>query len=284
MTPKLCVIGDPIAQSLSPVIQTAMLNALGLAGSYGRELVRREELPRFVEWVRAGEFTGFNATMPHKLDLPELLDEVDRGAQLAGSVNTVVRREDGALVGHSTDGAGFVEALRGLGVDPKGAAITLLGAGGAARSLAAALSQAGAARLTVCARRSPPAQAVCAAAHQAGGAEAVEAGFSPTSLRGACKSAQVLVNCTSLGMEGQGQFENFGLLEALPADAAVCDLVYHPAETELLRLARGGGRKAMNGLPLLVWQGVLALELFLGGEKRDRERMAKAAFEALPEL
>jgi len=279
MTPKLCVIGDPVAHSLSPRIQTAMLAALGVDGTYTAQRVKRAELPRFLPRVRAGEFTGFNATMPHKSDLVSLVDELDDSAKLSQSVNTVVRKGNGALAGYSTDGAGFVEALKGLGVDPGGTEITLLGAGGAARSVAMALARAGA-RLTVCARRREAAQALCDPFPHA----MAPAGFDGGALRAACESAQVLVNCTSLGMEGQGRFEDLGFLEALPAGAAVCDLIYHPAETELLRRARERGHRTMNGLPLLVWQGVLALELFLGGEQRDRESMAKAAFEALPEL
>ncbi len=275
--PRLCVIGDPVEHSLSPVIQSAMLQALKKAGSYVRRPVGREELPAFLERVRAGEYTGFNATMPHKGALVPLLDELDDSARLTGSVNAVVRRPDGTLKGYSTDGDGFVESLRALSGDPAGKHIVLLGAGGAARSVAAALSRAGSARLTVCARRPEAAQSLCAPFPET----AVPAGFDPDSLSRACAQADVLVNCTSLGMEGQGEFQSLGFLDALPDGSAVCDLVYHPAETALLRRARELGRPAMNGLPLLAWQGVLALEHFLGDIPLNRQALADAAFAAL---
>lgn len=280
MSVRLCVIGDPIAQSLSPVIQTAMLGELGEQGSYTRVLVEREALPRFLSRVRDGEFTGFNATMPLKVDLVGLVDELDESARLSQSVNTVVRREDGALTGYSTDGAGFVEALGALGIASRGARVALLGAGGAARSLAAALAGAGAHSIAVCARRRSAAEGICAVIREAtrGAVETAAYPFDPDGLAAACAGAGVLVNCTDLGMEGRGQFEDFGFLDALPGDAAVCDLVYHPAETRLLENARAQGRGTMNGLPLLVWQGVLALEKFLGGAQLPRARLARAAF------
>lgn len=280
MIPRLCVIGDPVAHSLSPRIQTAMLSVLGREGSYTAVTVRREELPRFAERVRGGEFTGFNATMPHKVDLVELVDVLDESARLARSVNTVVRREDGALAGFSTDGAGFAEALKGAGRDPNGLELTLLGTGGAARSLAAALPKAGVRLIHVCGRREAGVDGICETVSAAGGT-AEGHPFDRDALANACGSAQVLVNCTNLGMAGQGQFADFAFLDALPPTALVCDLIYHPAETELLRRARLRGLEGMNGLPLLVWQGVLALEHFLGEEGLDRDRLAQAAFSAL---
>lgn len=280
MTPRLCVIGDPVAHSLSPRIQTAMLAALGREGAYTAVTVRREELPRFAQRVRGGEFTGFNATMPHKMDLVGLVDELDESARLCQSVNTVVRRADGTLAGYSTDGAGFVEALREAGRDPRGLEVVLLGTGGAARSLAPALAKAGVKLLHVCGRRREGVEGVCGTVSAAGGAARGHT-FGREALALACGGAQVLVNCTNLGMEGQGQFEDFGFLEALPRGAVVCDLIYHPAETELLRRARQRGLEGMNGLPLLVWQGVLALERFLGGAALDRRSLACAASAAL---
>jgi shikimate 5-dehydrogenase len=153
----------------------------------------------------------------------------------------------------------------------------MLGAGGAARSVAFALAKAGAKQVLVCARNKEKTADLCAM----NGNVLVPTGFDGDSLAKAAQSAQVLVNCTSLGMEGQGQFQDFSFLDALPSDAVVCDLIYHPAETELLRLARENGHRTMNGLPLLVWQGVLALEKFLGRDGLDRDAMAKAAYGAL---
>ena len=93
--------------------------------------------------------------------------------------------------------------------------------------------------------------------------------------------SQLLINCTSLGMTGQGEFDDLAFVDALPEGAAVCDLIYDPGETKLLRRARNRGLPAMNGLPMLVWQGVLALEQFLGGRPLDRKKLARAAYQVL---
>ncbi len=274
--PRLCVIGDPVAHSLSPRIQTAMLAALGVEGSYTAQHVRREELPAFLERVRAGEFTGFNATMPHKQDLVGLVDELDGSAGRTGSVNTVCLR-DGRLVGFSTDGPGLVCALAGHGVALSGLRVTLLGAGGAARSVVPALLEAGAARVTVCARDLSKAAALCALDPQ----KLAPTSFTTDAIAREAAVSQLLINCTSLGMTGQGEFGDLAFVDALPDGAAVCDLIYEPAETRLLHRARIRGLDTMNGLPMLVWQGVLALEQFLGGQPLDRDKLAQAAYQAL---
>lgn len=274
--PRLCVIGDPVAHSLSPRIQAAMLAALGVEGGYSAQHVKREELPAFLERVCRGEFTGFNATMPHKQDLVSLVDKLDESASRAGSVNTVCLR-DGRLVGFSTDGAGLAAALSEQGVSLAGIRVTLLGAGGAARSVVPALLDAGTVRVTVCARTPSKAAALCALDPQ----KLFSAGFAADAIAREAATSQLLINCTSLGMTGQGEFDNLAFVDALPDGAAVCDLIYEPAETKLLHRARNRNLVALNGLPMLVWQGVLALEQFLGGQPLDRNRLAQAAYQAL---
>ena len=275
---KLQVIGDPVLHSKSPVIQGAMLRALGLDSPYTARVVRRGELPQYLAWARDNGVTGFNATMPHKEDLIPLLDEIDPAARAVGAVNTVCLRE-GKWVGFNTDGGGAVAALKdGLGVDPDGMTVTLLGAGGAAKAVALALSQAGAGRVFVCNRTLARAEELCA--HDYLGRLAPE-GFGGDVLRRCVAQSRLLVNCTNLGMEGcPHQFEGFGFVDALSPDAGVFDLIYHPAETQLLAHARRRGLRTLNGLPMLVWQAVLALERFLD-RPLDRPAMAAAATVAL---
>ena len=275
---RLQVIGDPVLHSKSPIIHASMLAALGLDIPYTAKVVRRGELPEYLSWARENGVTGFNATMPHKEDLLPLLDEIDPAAQAVGAVNTVCLR-DGKWVGFNTDGGGAVAALRdGLGVDPAGLTVALLGAGGAARAVALALSRAGAARVFVCNRTLARGSELCA--HDP--LERLSpAGFDTDTLRHAAEQSRLLVNCTNLGMEGcPHQFEDFGFLDALPPDAGVFDLIYHPAETELLAQARRRGLNTLNGLPMLVGQAVLALEHFLN-RPLDRPAMAAAAMNAL---
>ncbi len=273
---RLQVIGDPVLHSKSPVLHGAMLSALGLDAAYDARVVRRGELPDYLRWARDHGVAGFNATMPHKEDLLPLLDGIDPAARLTGAVNTVCLRE-GAWVGFNTDGAGALSALgEVLGFDPAGSTVTLLGAGGAAKAVALALAQAGAERVRVCNRTLERAVELCARHPRL-----TPAPFDPDTLERLCRGADLLVNCTSLGMEGcPRQFEGFSFLDALPPHGAVFDLIYHPAETELLAQARRRGLRAMNGLPMLVWQAVLALEHFLN-RPLDRGAMAAAASAAL---
>ena len=273
---RLQVIGDPVLHSKSPVLHGAMLSALGLDAAYDARVVRRGELPDYLRWARDHGVAGFNATMPHKEDLLPLLDGIDPAARLTGAVNTVCLRE-GAWVGFNTDGAGALSALgEVLGFDPAGSTVTLLGAGGAAKAVALALAEAGAERVQVCNRTLERAVELCARHPRL-----TPAPFDPDTLERLCRGADLLVNCTSLGMEGcPRQFEGFSFLDALPPHGAVFDLIYHPAETELLAQARRRGLRAMNGLPMLVWQAVLALEHFLN-RPLDRGAMAAAASAAL---
>ncbi len=273
---RLQVIGDPVLHSKSPVLHGAMLSALGLEAAYDARVVRRGELPDYLRWARDHGVAGFNATMPHKEDLLPLLDGIDPAARLTGAVNTVCLRE-GAWVGFNTDGAGALSALgEVLGFDPAGSTVTLLGAGGAAKAVALALAQAGAERVQVCNRTLERAGELCARHPRL-----TPAPFDPDTLERLCRGADLLVNCTSLGMEGcPRQFEGFSFLDALPPHGAVFDLIYHPAETELLTQARRRGLRTMNGLPMLVWQAVLALEHFLN-RPLDRGAMAAAASAAL---
>ena len=130
---KLCVIGDPVLHSKSPLIQNTMIQALGLDYDYVCQPVKREELPAWLDRVRAEGWAGFNATMPHKEALVPYMDELDEDAKLYGAVNTVCYR-NGKLYGVNTDGGGFARALTMQGIPIKGTRFALLGAGGAAKA------------------------------------------------------------------------------------------------------------------------------------------------------
>ncbi len=260
-TKKLCVIGDPVLHSKSPLIQNAMLAALGLDYLY---LCQPVPAGQAESWLRCAVFSGyagFNATMPHKEALLPLMDELDPIAAACGAVNTVCLR-DGRAYGYNTDGGGFLRALAELGVDPSGRSVLLLGSGGAARAVAAALGGAGA-DITVCNRTRDKAAELCRMAP----AHMTPADFAPETLRALAGGSALLINCTSLGMAGTGaDFADLSFVDALPPGAAVCDAVYAPAETSLLRRARAGGRPAMNGMGMLLHQAILALEHFTGGQ------------------
>ena len=258
-TKKLCVIGDPVLHSKSPLIHNTMLAALGLDYVYLCQPVPRGQA---AEWLRCAKFAGyagFNATMPHKEDLFPLMDETDEDARLYQAVNTVCIKE-GRVYGYNTDGRGFLRALEDLKVTPAGRTVLLLGAGGAARAVALKLVQQGAKAVFVCNRTVEKAAALCASDPLG---RLTPAGFDAATLGRLAARADLVVNCTSLGMEGTaGQFEDLSFLEALPAGVPVFDLIYAPAETALLRRARELGHPAANGLGMLVYQAVFALEHF----------------------
>ena len=276
-TRKLCVIGDPVLHSKSPLIQNAMIRALGLDYVY---LCQPVERGRGGEWLTAARvcgYAGFNATMPFKEELLPLMDEVEPFALRCGAVNTVSIK-DGKYYGANTDGPGFLQDLEKFGLSLQGLHTVVLGAGGASKAVCLALAEKGA-KVTVCNRTVKKAEELCKLAPES----MVPEEFTINKLCKLCGEAGLVVNCTSLGMAGTaGEFEDLSFVDALPRGAAVYDLIYAPAETALLQRAGARGLAASNGLGMLVWQGVLALERFVGGPV-DRERAHAAALEALGE-
>ncbi len=254
---RLCVIGDPVLHSKSPLIQNTMIQSLGLDYEYSLQPVKREELSSWLNRVRTEGWAGFNATMPHKEALVPYMDELDEDAKLYQAVNTVCCR-NGKLYGFNTDGGGFARALTMCGIAIQGARFVVLGAGGAAKAVALKLAQQGAARVTICNRTVEKAAALASHIPDI----LTPAGFSLAQLSEQCANCDVLINCTNLGMNGSPSFDTLDFLDALPLKAPVCDLIYHPLETALLSRAKGQGHPTMNGLPLLIHQAILALEHF----------------------
>lgn len=277
---KLCVIGDPIDHSLSPVIQNAMIAAAGLDYEYDAQLVTSGYAKTWLGYAKSKGYAGFNATMPHKQTLVKLVDELSGDAARIGAVNTVAIR-DGNAYGHNTDADGFLQALRQAGMEPKGKTVLVLGAGGAAKAVVYALMKAGARKVVVANRTVKNAGALCS---QLGIPGVMACGFSLDTLYRWAAKSDLLVNCTNLGMTGvANQFADLSFLERLPAHAGVFDLIYSPRKTVLLLRAEQLGLQIANGLGMLIWQGVYALEHF-AGEQLDEAALAMAARSALEEL
>ncbi len=277
MSGKLCVIGDPIGHSKSPLIQNAMLRALGLDYEYTARQVPSSRVSQWLATARAEGVCGFNATMPHKRTLVPLMDTLSADAKLYQSVNTVCIK-DGKLYGYNTDGMGFLQSLRDGGVEPEGLRVMVLGAGGAAQAVCLKLAASGAESVTVCNRTKESAQRLCR--EDPCGVLRPE-GFDGDTLRRMAKESDLLVNCTSLGMTGTDrQFTSFDFLAALPTGAAVYDCIYSPTETVLLKRASEAGHPAMNGLGMLIHQGIFALEYFTD-TSLDHAAMRLVALNAL---
>ncbi len=261
--PRAGVIGWPVGHSLSPVMHRHWLARYGLPGSYDAIPVTPEDLPATFDRVRSGELRGFNVTLPHKVAALDLVDHVTARARQAGSVNTVFRRTDGSLEGDSTDGIGFLGSVADAapGFRPADAPACLLGAGGAARSIGAALLAAGTPELRIVNRT-----AARAADLQALLGPRVRL-FDWSQAGAACDGAGLLANTTSLGMRGQPPLDGAllrALLDGTQDTVLIVDIVYTPLETELVQAARARGRAATGGLDMLLHQGRPGFEAWFG--------------------
>ncbi len=278
----LAVIGDPIAHSLSPDIHLPVLSVYSQYPTYEKVEAPRGSLSDWVYRVRETGVDGFNLTMPHKQDIFPFLDDIDETAQLLGAVNTVVNR-GGRLTGYNTDGDGFYQSLSRVGQQVEGAQMVLLGTGGAAEALAVRGAQRGLSRLTVQGRSPEKVKTLAERVRRVNPELSVHSGGLTTEeLTQACAGADILVNATPKGMDGTGQpdWEDLSFLDALPDTAAVCDLIYKPAETRLLRAAAARGLRAQNGLWMLIYQAILADEYYLG-QPLDRDDMAGLVYDRL---
>lgn len=271
------VLGCPVAENPTCVMQEAAFAALGLQWRYLTIEVRPESLPDAIRGVRAFGMMGVNLTIPHKVAVLPLLDEFSPDAALIGAVNTV-RRAGDKLIGENTDGKGFLRAVREqAGMSPAGKKVLVLGAGGAARAITVELALAGADQMTVSNRSSERGEALCRHLKDKMGAKAH---FVPW--RGTCSvwpDVDIVVNATSIGL--------FPDTEAMPdvdfknahPDLLICDVVPNPPETRLIKSARALGFKTLNGLPMLVYQGAIGFEMWTGRKAPEhamRDALEKA--------
>jgi shikimate dehydrogenase len=247
------VFGHPITHSRSPRLHGFWLQRYGIDGAYIPLGVAPGGFAAAVRALVDLGFRGANVTIPHKLPAFEICDAVAPFARRAGAVNTLIFR-DGRIEGSNTDGFGFLESIREAapGWRADAGPAVLLGAGGAARAIAAALLDAGAPRVTLVNRTAAKAEAL--ARDLGGPIQVVD--------RAPLEDAALLVNTTSLGMQGQPGLEVD--LAPLPASAVVADIVYVPLETRLLAAARARGLIAVDGLGMLLHQARPGFEAWFG--------------------
>jgi len=256
------IIGFPVSHSLSPLMHNAAFAELSLDLVYVPFPIAPEHLAAGVAGLAACGVRGFNVTIPHKVAVMPLLDEIAPEALLIGAVNTVANRE-GRLVGYNTDGIGLVRALAAeFDFDPAGRSVLVLGAGGAARSAVAALALKGAARIAVANRTVERAEELVAgvAPHLEATLEASP--LAPLSDAGFLAGFDLVVNTTSVGMGGSA-FDNLAL-SGLPPHAALYDMVYAPLVTPLMEQGRALGLPVANGIGMLVAQGEAAFTVWTG--------------------
>lgn len=266
-TPVAHVIGDPIAQSKSPVIHGFWLEKLGLAGGYKSVRVGSGELADYLADNRKNPaWRGCNVTMPHKQAVLGHLDSLDPLAERLGAVNTIVKQDDGSLRGFNTDVAGFLEPLKAqLAQKHLFRMARILGTGGAARAIAAGLAEQG--FVLVMAGRNPgKAQALLSDVAPQGDHHvapldhfAIPTDFQFDDREGCF---DVIVNASPLGMRGQPPLP-FDFSHA-PPGSVVYDIVTDPVETDFLKRAREAGFETIDGLSMLIGQAAAAFELFFG--------------------
>lgn len=277
-TKLFCVIGDPIAHSLSPVMHNAVFQELGLNFVYTAFRVSPKYLPKAMEGMRALGFGGANVTIPHKVGILPLLDRLAEEARLIGAVNTV--KIDGGLEGHNTDGIGALRALREGGADPLGKRVLLLGSGGAARAIAMTLAlRGGVASLTILGVVEGEVARLVEDVRRGTGVEVSGGLLEEGSLREGIEKTDILIHATPVGMHpkvGESLVEK-GLIRP---GMAVMDIVYNPLETRLLREAKEAGARTISGLEMFLNQGAESLKIWLGVEA-PLDLMRKAVLEEL---
>ncbi|MBX9944357.1 MAG: shikimate dehydrogenase [Reyranella sp.] len=263
--PFAAIVGWPVDHSRSPALHGFWLKQHRIDGHYGRLPVepKRPALEELVAFLRrTPNARGCNLTLPHKIEIMPLLDRIDSGARRIGAVNTVVKQPDGSLEGRNTDGFGFLEALK-YGAPAWRAAtgpVVVLGAGGAARAIVAALVDAGVPELRLLNRTQKTAIDL-GVAFTPGDERRIVVDRWDDRAR-ALSGAALLVNTTSLGMKGQPPLDLD--LSHLPRGAAVYDIVYVPLETGLLAAARARGNRCIDGLGMLLHQGRPGFEAWFG--------------------
>jgi shikimate dehydrogenase len=270
---RVGLVGNPLRRRHSQVMHDAAFAAHGIDAHYELHEIGADELPAFVAGARDGSWLGFQVTAPYKPDVRTLVDAVEPAVEAIGAVNSVVRLDDGTLFGFNTDAPGFAAAAEAeLGVTLRGAAVAVAGAGGAACAVTYAALEAGAERVSIGNRRPQAAEALADRLGEAATGHRLDA----HAFREALASADLFVNATTVGMLSPGTVVD---PETLGAGTAVFDLVYVPAETELLRRSRVRGLPAVNGAGMLIAQAAIAFRRWTGVE--DASDTMRAALEPL---
>jgi shikimate dehydrogenase len=255
------VLGYPVAENPTCVMQEAAFAALGLNWRYLTMEVKPNDLVDAMRGVRALGMKGINLTIPHKVAVMALLDDIAPDAKVIGAVNTVYREGD-RLIGANTDGKGFLRGLREAEIDPNGKRVAVLGAGGAARAITFELAFAGASGLTVINRSEERGKQLTTALREN---TSVAVQYLPWSgVYVVPSDIDVLVNATSIGLYPDVEALPDITLDQARSDLFVCDVIPNPPDTRLMQLARARGLRTLNGLSMLVHQGTIGFELWTG--------------------
>lgn len=279
-TRLICIIGNPVDHSQSPYMHNLSFEKLKLDYSYMGFNIEKGFVKEAVEAMRVLNVRGFNITMPYKEEVMNYLDEVKEDARLIGSVNTVVN-ENGKLIGHNTDGKGFIKALEEENIKYKDEKIVILGAGGAARAIAIELALKGPREILIVNRTLKAAEKIRDTINKnIEEARSRSMVLDEELLKEELKDASILVNTTSIGMDETIDKSVIKNIDLFYPELLVLDLIYDPLKTKFLSMAEEKGCKIMNGLDMLIYQGAIGFKLWTGLDmpKEVIEKMKKRDF------
>jgi shikimate dehydrogenase len=278
-TKVLGIIGDPIEHSLSPLMHNAAFAQMGADYCYLPFRVRKEELGKAIEGMRALNIRGLNVTIPHKVAVIPFLDKLDPLAEKIGAVNTIVN-DDGKLTGYNTDANGFLQSLIEGGIEPASKNIVLLGAGGAARATAFILAKRNA-NLVILNRKLELdwAEDLAQSISRISEKEVKALKLDEENLGRVLDKADILINATSVGMSPDSDKTPVPA-KLLKSGMIIFDIVYNPIKTRLLTEAEAAGAKTISGIDMLIWQGAASVEKWTG-LKEPIELMREVIIKAL---
>ena len=263
-TRMAAVVAKPIKHSISPLIHNMAFEKTGVNGVYLAWEVEAQDLQASIENIRRFDMFGVNLSMPYKQEVIPYLDELDVSARLIGAVNTVVNK-NGILVGYNTDGKGFFKSLPSFTISDK--KMTILGAGGAAKSILAQAILDGVSQISVFVRSVSMKKTrpyLDKLQEQTGFKVDLYALEDLSVLQARIAESDLLVNATSVGMDGKSSPVPESIF--LPKAFLVADIIYQPFETPFLKWAKSQGNPAVNGLGMLLYQAAEAFQLWTGKE------------------
>ncbi len=252
------IIGYPLSHTLSPLMHNSVFKKYGMNWEYIVMETKPEDVPSALERVRKEGIRGINVTIPHKQTVMPYLDSIDKAAKTIGAVNTIVNNK-GKLKGYNTDYLGFIETLKDEKISLKGKNVVMLGAGGAAHAVGYALSLMKPKRFSIFNIDEEMTRGLIKKLRL----KRVESfNIKKTAKQDAIiKDADFIINCTSVGMHGK---EVPYRISELKKGCFVYDIIYNPAETPFLKLAKKLGARTKNGLDMLIYQGMEAFKLWTG--------------------
>lgn len=266
-TGLLCLLGSPVAHSISPEMHNEACDQLGLDYSYLAFDVPEDKMPQAVEGLRTMGARGWNITMPGKNIMCKLADKLSPASEISGACNTVVN-DNGVLTAYTTDGVGFMRAVAENGVDIIGKKMTLFGAGGAATAILVQAALDGVAEINVFNVKDnfyDRAESIAAKLNERTECKVSLYDFSdPDLIRASIADSAILVNGTSVGMAPNTDATVLPDTDMLHEGLFVFDVIYNPAETRFLREAREAGCKTANGMYMLLYQGAASFKLWTG--------------------